>query len=161
VKHPLPDRAAFIADEIAKVFADRTRRTRQEQLKLTDEELRNQIGAVQASINEREQQLETLSTPATTAVQAERQRRIVELRSEVESLRSNLTVIQTLQQQVRLDEVRNANSVSLAVPARIPESPVEPKTLLNTVLGVMFGSLVAGILFALALGYTKKDEAVI
>ena len=59
--------------------------------------------------------------------------------------------------EARVSDEAKANSISIAVPAEVPEIPTEPKVLLNIALGAMVG-LVGGI--ALALVRENLDLAI-
>lgn len=149
VKHRDPETAARVANEVARVFADQIRQAQLGQQTTAESDLEAQIAALQASINERQRDIQRLSAPVPGLSDAERQQQLSTAQAQLTSLRENQATVERRLQELRIDLARSINSVSLANPARVPEQPVSPRTPLNVALGALLGLLVVGGFVAL------------
>jgi capsular exopolysaccharide synthesis family protein len=150
VKSTDRDLAARMANETAAIFADQIRQAQLGQQATVESDIENQLKAVQAVIAERQQQAVRLSTPQLGLDEAQRLRQLSDTQSQLESLRQNETSLQRQLQDVRITLARSINSVTLADPARVPERPISPRTMLNTALGAFLAFLVVAGIVALA-----------
>lgn len=148
VEHPNPEIAAAAANEITKVFSQQIREAQGAEQITAEQDLDNQIKAVQASIDTATNELNNLNRPVTGMTEDQRQGQISQLNGRLDSLRNTQVALQRQLQDVRISQIRSFNSVKLVESATPPEAPVRPRKLLNGLLGTALGIGAAVVLIS-------------
>jgi capsular exopolysaccharide synthesis family protein len=142
VHNESPDLAARIANETAKVFAETIRQQQLGDQGTIEKDIQAQLTAVQALIDGRQQEVARLSTVQPGASpDPVRTQQLGDAQSQLQSLRLNEAELQRRLQDVKIQIAKTVNSLAVADPARVPSTPVSPRTTLNTVLGAFLGLL--------------------
>lgn len=146
VRNGDPELAAAIANETARVFADQIRQSQLGQQGTVESDIEKQLTALQVTIDQQQQLVTRLRTEPSALSDPQRSQQVAEAQAQLDSLRQNQLGLQRQLQDVRISLAKSINSVTLADPARVPQNPASPRTLLITALGAIFGLLVvAGV----------------
>lgn len=138
-----PEQAAALANDIATAFATQIRDAQLVQQNQARQDLELQIGVVQASLNEKQQTIAQLGAPQLGPPDAQRQSQLTVTQSERDDIRKRLDQLNAELQDLRVESLKSANSVTPVNEARVPTAPVSPRTLFNTILGALVGLVVA------------------
>ncbi|MGD9891733.1 MAG: polysaccharide biosynthesis tyrosine autokinase, partial [Dehalococcoidia bacterium] len=138
-----PERAATLANAVGAAFAEQIQNAQTTQQTQAKNDLDQQIAFVQGVIQERRAELQTLNSPQAGLPEGQRQTRISIINSELSDLHQRLEQLNTNVQDLRVESLKSTNSVTPVNEARVPASPVSPRTLFNTVLGALVGLIVA------------------
>jgi capsular exopolysaccharide synthesis family protein len=138
-----PERAARLANDIGRAFAAQIRDAQLVQQTQAREDLELQARVVQAAISEKQQNIARLSAPQSALPEPQRQAQLSVEQSELTDLRQRLDRLNDNLQNLRVEALRSTNSVTPVNEARVPSSPVSPRTLFNTILGALVGLIVA------------------
>jgi len=150
-----PARAAAIASAIANTLIQRIQSSQQARYEQGQTELDEKITALEQSIEETQMAITSLGDPLDP-----KNLNMPEfVRLEQTRLQSALARDQTLYvillgsaEDFRLAATRYADNLTIFSPAEVPITPVKPRTLLNTVLGLISGA-VLGVSTAFLLEY--------
>ena len=152
-----PKLAGKAAQAVADAFVSQSRDLQASLQGSTATELDQQISAIQGDITALDSQIASLrieltasprpgaSPPSRTDIQSQ----IAALDTSRQSKQQTLANLLKTRDDMRLAQARAATTVSLWQPATVPEDPVSPKPLLNTILGAFAGGLVALMCVAL------------
>jgi capsular exopolysaccharide synthesis family protein len=143
VQHPNPQTAATIANETAKVFSNQIRDAQGADQVKAEEDLQNQIKAVQESIDQTNAELTRLNGRPPGLPEDQRQNQIAQANSRLDSLRNNLASLQRDLQDLQISVAKSFNSVKLAEPATAPLAPIKPRPKLDALLAGLLGLLAA------------------
>ena len=150
----LPDRAlaAQVANAIAQVFSEQILAMQTARFSASSQTLQEQLVSVDA-------QIQDLTAQASRAADKAEQARLEDKLAQYRDIYSRLLLSY---EQVRLTEAQTISSVTQVNPARVPQIPVRPKVLQNTLLAGVVGALLAiGLIFLLeALDDTIRDPEV-
>jgi non-specific protein-tyrosine kinase len=148
-----PQLAADIANEIARVFSQQNRELQLSQYISTKQNLQKELENTQADIEDTQAKLDSMGNP-TKPAQLNEQRQLQTLldqhRASYETLLKNFG-------EVRLAEAQSAADLSVVEAAQPETRPIRPRTLLNTLLAAILGSLLA---LGLALLVEYLDDTV-
>ena len=128
-------RAAIIANTVSQVLIDQIQEIETSGYTKSEENFTIQLGFLDEQVIEVEEQIEALrgSTDATTIEERTRLETVLtEYNRDYSSLLSS-------REQVRLDKFEATSNMNLFEEAEPTESPVRPRTTLNTVIGVILG----------------------
>ena len=148
VQHRDPQAAATIANEVANVFKEQVRESQGAQQVTAEQDLDNQIKAVQASIQQTTAEIDRLNGRPPGLPEDQRQNQLNQATGRLEALRANQLSLQRQLQDLRISVAKNFNSVTLAEPAIPPTAPIKPQPRSNTILGAMAGLLMAAAVVA-------------
>jgi capsular exopolysaccharide synthesis family protein len=137
-----PERAATLANEIGTAFAAQIRDAQLVQQTQARQDLELQIGFLQDAINKKQIEIALLSAPQPGLAEPQRQTQLSVANSELTDLRQRLDQLNNNLQDLRVEGLKS-NSVTPVNEARVPTTPVSPRTLFNTVLGALVGLVVA------------------
>ncbi len=143
-----PELAARLANAVAQAFVERVQEAQRSRQAAAAADLSAQIAAVQRSIDEAQQRVTRLSGRSPTLAEDQRLEQLAQARADLDALRQNLAGLQRRQQELQLDPGRDA--VTVANPARVPETPVGPPLPFRTLLGAATGLALALMVVALA-----------
>jgi non-specific protein-tyrosine kinase len=152
-----PKRAAEIANTLVDVFSEHNREIQATRYANSKANLQAELEQIETQIASASAELEAL--PDEPEMVSERER----LEGSLGEYRQMYASLLTSFEQVRVAE---SSSISTVVPveiATIPEVPIKPRILLNTMLAAILGLFVAGgvVLFVEALDDTLKPEDVL
>ena len=153
VRHTNPVLAAQIANELVAVFSQTIQDTQTARYAETKNSLQQQLEDLGQRIEADSLALQSLD--ASPEAQAERNRLETQLNQNRQLYAS---LLQTFE-QVRLAEAESISNVIQAEPATVPERPISPKVMQNTVLAAVVGGMLAvGVIFLVeALDDTVKS----
>jgi len=130
-----PDRKLIteIANRLPVVFSARNQQMQTGLLGESKASLEREMANVEADLARTQAALEK-TTEATERI------RLETLVAQYRSTYSNL--VHSFQ-QIKLAEVQSANNLIVAAPATVPESPIRPRTMTNTLLAAVVGAMIA------------------
>lgn len=133
VDGPNPQLIAEIANMLPQVFIDRDREQQLGQVAKYRDTLQTEIDATLADLARASEQL----AQATDDAQKTR------LEASVAQYRTTYSNLLASAQQAKLAEAQAMNNLVVAEPAAVPESPIRPRTLTNTLLAAVIGAMLA------------------
>jgi len=133
-----PARAAYIANEIPKVFIQQNVDLQTRRYADSKASLQRQIDDTQASIARLEESIQALEAAANPdQSELDRQRR------DLETLRSTYTSLSTSYEDLRVEEAKQLDTLLVTEQALPPDRPIRPKTAQNTMLAAVVGAMLA------------------
>jgi non-specific protein-tyrosine kinase len=139
-----PVRAAQIVNSVADTFIAQNETLSQERFAGFLADVQEQMDEVSALIEETQAAIDTLGTPETTQEQAEAAR----LESILAGYRNSYVGLLQNYQQMQLIAARSADNVVVWRRAQVPEGPIGPNTMRNTLLAGVVGTMMAvGVAF--------------
>jgi len=156
VEHPDPAMAKRLADEIPRVFIRRNEEMQASRFSASKASLALELERMAADIQATEESIAALRESSSAADQAER----TSLEANLAQYRSSYSNVLKSYEEIRLAEAKAVDNVVVVEPARLPEEPVRPRTLLNTALAAVVGLMLAvGTVFLIEyLDDTVKSE---
>jgi capsular exopolysaccharide synthesis family protein len=137
-QHTDPEVAARLANAVAAEFIRQNEQSQLARLQSSRGSLDGQIQQLGQAIADKTAQLEAQrGQPAS----AERDARVAALQRELADLEQNYATLLRNADEIRLQQARAINSVSVVDPALPPERPARPNVPLNTLLGALLGLL--------------------
>ncbi len=149
-----PQMAALVANTLPTVFAEQNQKLQEQRFAASKDNLKSQLDQLNAQIQE--------TSNAIAALKPDQQAEHDRLDSNLAQYRQSYTYLLQSYEQVRLAEAQSISNISLVEQARIPTSPIKPRTMQNTALaGVVGIMLAAGLVFLIeALDDTLRPEDV-
>lgn len=138
-----PHIAQNLANEIPAVFAERNAAMQQARFASLKDSLQDELQALSGELLTAETALATeLDNPAPN------QTAVDQLNNTVLRLRETYTRLLSNYEDVRIAEVRSLDNVVIDEMARLPQTPIRPRVLTNTLLAAAAGAMVAlGLVF--------------
>lgn len=133
-----PQRAADIANEIAKVFSEQDLATQQANYASTRDSLVAEMARVQQDLDQIQASIDALKAPLTPAQTSERQQLSARLGQYRSSQSALLNTFETL--RLRVPSKSSIQAIEVAVP---PSSPVWPRVSLNVAIATLVAGLAA------------------
>jgi capsular exopolysaccharide synthesis family protein len=133
VTDPDPTRAADIANTIGMVFSARVRELLTQRYAASLTGLEKQISDMEQEITTTKNSIKVTTDPTT----------LNQLQDQLTQFQSIYTQLVTSYEQVHLAAAQTGTDVVVSEPATVSTNPVSPKTLLNTMLAVVVGLLLA------------------
>jgi len=154
VEHPDPQTAAALANEIPTVFAKRNMAQQLQRFSSSKSNLETELSQIEAELAAAETALETARAGGETS-----QDTLDQLTNNVARLRDTHSQLLRSYEDIRIAEARSLNNLIIDEAARVPNEPVRPRILLNTVLATVVGAMLAlGVVFLVEyLDDTIKD----
>lgn len=144
VEHENPALAAQLANTIPEVFARQNEALQTTRYASTKVSLEQELAALNEQIQHSQANIIAIGTPNTINEQAE----LARLQNEVIQLRQSYTSLLQSYENVRLAEAQSTNTIIVVEPARVPQSPIRPRTTQNTLIAAVIGMMAAvGIAF--------------
>jgi polysaccharide biosynthesis transport protein len=139
VEHTSPARAQAIADEIPQVFLVQDQALQAMRYAALKASLAAKMEEQEAEIGRLQQEIASRKATGAGADDTE----LLVLGSDLEQARSNFATLLKSFSDVELAEAQSGTSVAVAAPAEVPDQPVRPRKLLNTVLAAVAGAILA------------------
>ncbi len=144
VENTDPALAARIANELPKVFIEKNSEVQSSRTAASRQNLSEQLATLEKEIKNAQAALEVARTSTAAGAEAER----VRLDSNLTVLRSSYATLLQSYEAVRVADALATTNVIVVEPADVPLRPVRPNTLLNTLLAVVVGLMLAvGVAF--------------
>ncbi len=133
-----PIRAASIANEIPRVFAEQNEEMQTRRFAASKANLAQQLENIQADIARTQQAITNLQGSANSD-----QTELDRLRRDLTELQNSYAMLLKSYEDVRLTEAKQLDTLIVVEPAQPPTRPVRPRTLLNTLLAAIVGAMLA------------------
>jgi capsular polysaccharide biosynthesis protein len=145
-----PQRAALIANEIAKVFVQQFREREGERYAQAQEQLTAELSRLDAEIGRLESELESIRTGTSPTVSgATLEQAVAEQRSKRSALLNSVT-------QIQIGKTQQFHGILLLEPAEIPVARSNFRPLLNTAVGA-FAGMMAALLAVFAMVFFRQQ----
>jgi len=131
--------AANLANTLVVVFTEQNDALQAGRFEASKASLSSQLASLQEQIDGIETELVDLGEPRTDADETKEAR----LQAELTQYRASYTTLLQSYEELRLEEARSVSNVVQIVPAAVPESPVRPRTMMNTALAAVVGAMLA------------------
>jgi len=143
VKDPDPALATRIANEIPQVFIAQNEAIQMERFAASKESLLTQMAALEADLARTE-----AATAALESRGANDSDELARLENNLAQYRDSYAALLASYESIRVTEASRLSNVIVVEPAEIPDEPVSPRTLLNTLLATVVGAMLAvGVVF--------------
>jgi len=134
-----PARAADIANGMAVIFIERIGQLQSQRFAASRDGLAKQVSDMEGQIKDTDNQIAYARDPST----------LQQLQARLTQYQTIYSGLVTSYEQVRLAEEQTNTNVVVSEPANVPSIPVSPKTILNILLSLFAGMLLAaGVVFA-------------
>jgi len=131
--------AAEIANKISEVFIRQNEAMQLGRFASSKENLTKQLAAIEKDMEATQQAIGALEDSESIADQAE----LARLQSILVQYHNSYSSLIKSYEEIRLAEARAINNVIVAEPAEVPDRPVKPRKLLNTLLAIVVGCMSA------------------
>lgn len=139
-----PVRAAALANKLPEIFVRMDQETRLGRLAVAKQSLAAQIQDLEAKIAATETRLTDMGVPIDEYDKLEMSR----LQDTLARYRSTWTTLLQSMQEIELTEARAVDNVIIVEPAVVPDAPISPKTMQNTLLATLVGVMIGlGVVF--------------
>lgn len=138
VEDPDPVRATAIANEIGTVFVAQVNATQRSRFSSSEQNLSSQLQLLQGEIASTEQGIATARQASPPNADE-----VTRLESRLLQYQESYSNLLKSYEDLRLAEARLTDNVQVAESAVVPERPVRPQTLLNTLLAAVVGVMLA------------------
>ncbi len=128
-----PAFAANFVNTLVDVFIEQNQERQSARYQDALQRLQEQMDGIEESIGQLKARLES------TEVAEDRG----QIEAQIIQLQDSLSRLAGAYQSIQVAELQAADLVSIVEPARVPRSPVRPRTLMNTLLAAVVGSMVA------------------
>ena len=149
--------ATQIANTIPDVFVEQHTERQLQKFAESRESLDKEIRAISTNISQVQNKIAELEAiqNRTSAQDADLSR----FQDSLQQYRNSYTNLVKSFEDLRLNEARATDTISIVEPAEVPKKPVRPRVLLNTVLGLLVGMVLAigGVLLIEYLDDTLKN----
>ncbi len=154
-----PQRAALLANEIAKEFNSQNQNLQTGRYSATKQSLEEELAKIQLDITRTQVALDAIKTTNTPEKLSEQNR----LQTQLAGYRNSYANLLKSFEDVRLAEAETVSNLSVVEEAKVPQKPIRPNTLLNLLLGALAG-FIFGLAIAVLLEYlddsVKTNEQV-
>jgi succinoglycan biosynthesis transport protein ExoP len=136
--------AKDLANTIPTVFIKQNAAFQEERYADSKANLQREIDALKGQIAAKQQEINAIGTPSGQVKEAE----LARLQSDLTQLRQSSAYLLQSYENIRLAEAQSTSNVVVVEPASLPEIPVRPRTLQNTLLGAVVGLMLSvGVVF--------------
>ena len=139
VEHISRQLAVEIANTIPAVFIERNEAMQLSRFSESKESLASELSRLQADIQAAEARIEAIGEPATAEEEAE----LARLQMGLTQYRSSYATLLASYEATRVAEASAIDNVVVVQEATLPEEPVRPRTMLNTLLAAVVGAMLA------------------
>jgi capsular exopolysaccharide synthesis family protein len=142
VEDPDPLQAMEIANEIPQVFIAQNEAIQLERFAASKASLLQQMADIEEDIQRTEESIDDLRG------REGEEEELARLEDNLTRYRESYSSLLTNYEQIRVTEASRLSNVIVVEPAEIPDEPVSPRTLLNTLLAAVVGAMLAvGVVF--------------
>lgn len=141
VEHTDPAMAAIIANKLTEVFIRQSDAMQMARFAASKQNLEKQLATLDQEIKETQKALEAARAAAAGAGQ--QQAEVIRLENLIAAYKNSYASILKSYEDLRLTEARTVNNIIVAEPAQVPEKPVRPNKVMNTLLAGAVGMMLA------------------
>lgn len=134
-----PEVAALVANTLPIVFMNMNQQQQRDRYEITRQELQRELAEIEGNMTSTQEAIDVLGNPETADAKSE----LSQLESALKRYEASYISLLSSLEELRLSEVQTADNIVLTTPAQIPESPVRPRVLLNTLLAALVGAMLA------------------
>ncbi|HRW10585.1 MAG TPA: polysaccharide biosynthesis tyrosine autokinase [Caldilineaceae bacterium] len=139
-----PEFVAAVADTLPKVFIDEIGEVQTQRFDDSKRSLEQQLNSLSGEIELHQIAIDEIGQSRT----AEEELRLGQLRNELVQYQNSYANLLRSYEELRLTEVQSMDSIVVVSTAKLPQEPIRPQTLLNTlILAVIGGALALGTIF--------------
>ena len=139
-----PELAAAVADTLPNVFIEEINSIQTQEFDESKVRLEEQLRTIDGQIELTQVALDEFGSSRT----AEEELRYAQLRDELAQYQSSYTSVLSRYEDLRLTELQSTDSITIVDEAEIPEEPIRPRVLINTLLAAIVGAMLAlGVIF--------------
>ena len=138
VRHADPQLAAQLANTIPQVFIEQTDKARAQRIADSQANVTREMQALQSELEGTQRALD-VARDGTTPNTAE----VARLEALLAQQRSTYASLLQSYEEIRLSELRAADTISIFEPAQVPDVPVLPRTMTNVLLAAVVGAMLA------------------
>lgn len=146
VQDTQPRRAAEVANTLSQVFIEQNEKRQSARFVESIDNWEGQMEEYRQEIQDLQEQMAALDEPETIQEEVA----LSQLQTALREAEIRYTEAFNNLEALRVEEAKSTNNLILVEPARIPGSPVQPRPILNMVLGGLVGGMLAvGMIFLL------------
>jgi len=139
-----PQFVTAVADTLPQVFIEEISEVQTQRFDESKRNLEAQLNTLSGEIELHQIAIDEIGQSRT----ADEEVRLGQLRNELVQYQSSYANVLRSYEELRLTEVQSVDSIVIVSPAKLPEDPIRPQLLLNTlILAVIGGSLALGTIF--------------
>lgn len=139
-----PQFVTAVADTLPQVFIEEIGEVQTQRFDESKRNLEGQLNTLSGEIELHQIAIDEIGQSRT----ADEEIRLGQLRNELVQYQNSYANILRSYEELRLTEVQSVDSIVVVSPAKLPENPIRPQLLLNTlILAVIGGSLALGTIF--------------
>lgn len=139
-----PELVAAVADTLPQVFIMEISGIQTQRFAESKKSLEQQLNTLSNEVNLRQIAIDELGNSLT----AEEEVRLGELRNELTQYKNSYANVLRSYEELRLTEVQSVDSIVIVEKAEVPSAPIRPRTLLNVLLAIIIGGMLAlGVIF--------------
>lgn len=139
-----PELVAAVADTLPQVFITEINEVQTQRFAESKKSLEQQLNTLNNEVNLKQIAIEELGSSLT----AEEEVRLGELRNELTQYKNSYANVLRSYEELRLTEVQSVDSIVIVEKAQAPTDPIRPRTLINVLLAVIAGGMLAlGVIF--------------
>lgn len=139
-----PELSAAVANTLPTVFITEINDVQTKKFNASKTNLERQLQTLDGQIELTQVALDGLGASRT----AEEEIRHAQLRDELAQYQSSYTTALRSYEELRLTELQSTDSITIVEEAEIPEAPIRPRVLVNTLLAAIVGAMLAlGMIF--------------
>ncbi|MEM7129571.1 MAG: polysaccharide biosynthesis tyrosine autokinase [Chloroflexota bacterium] len=141
-----PSLIALTANTLPDVFREQIAAEQSERFAASKTSLQAQMNAIEQNIERIQDGIEGLDNPINAAEELEMAR----LQNSLSLYQNQFGNLLNSFEQIRVEESRSLTTLTIANPARLPNNPIRPRVLVNTLMAAVVGVLLAlGFVFLL------------
>ncbi|MEZ4836278.1 MAG: polysaccharide biosynthesis tyrosine autokinase [Caldilineaceae bacterium] len=141
-----PELVTAVANTLPPVFITEIQAIQSARFAGSKSNLLNQLQALEQDIAATEDALTRLGAPQTAAEEQERE----QLQAALTQFQASHANLLQSYEELRLVEAQSMDNITVVEPADLPDAPIRPRTLLNTLLAAIVGAMLAmGVVFLL------------
>ena len=139
-----PELVAAVANTLPQLFLEELRQVQSSRFTESKASLQEQLDAIAREIEATQLDMDALQDARTAQDQLEYGR----LRNELTQYQASYANLLQTYETLRLTEAQSMDNVVIMEPAKVPEAPIRPRTMMNVLLAAIVGAMLAlGVIF--------------
>lgn len=139
-----PELVAAVADTLPQVFIAEISEIQTQRFAESKKSLEQQLTTLSNEVNLKQIAIDELGKSLTAAEEV----RLGELRNELAQYKNSYANVLRSYEELRLTEVQSVDSIVIVEKATVPSTPIRPRTLMNVLLALVVGAMLAlGVIF--------------
>lgn len=139
-----PELVAAVADTLPQVFITEISAIQTQRFAESKKSLEQQLTTLSNEVNLKQIAIDELGNSLTAAEEV----RLGELRNELTQYKNSYANVLRSYEELRLTEVQSVDSIVIVEKATAPTAPIRPRTLINVLLALVVGAMLAlGVIF--------------